>query len=232
MKTLVSFWRLAFLTLLVAQLLSSCMTDDGQTNKQVAANATPSSTSTLESGNGDYRLAPRDILQITVFQVQDLNNVIQVNEDGTITLALVGKIRVSGQTTHEAEQTIASHLRRYVQSPQVSISVKEFGKRITVNGEVKQPRVLADDGNTTLSQAVANAGGFTELANSSRVHIARSRNGHVQDELYNLDEIQGGRGTDPLLKGGDIVVVESSTAKVGFKTVSSLLPFAVLAALF
>ena len=84
----------------------------------------------------------------------------------------------------------------------------------------------------TLSQAIADAGGLSDLGNSSRVHVARSRNGHVQDEVYDLDDIQAGRAKDPLLTGGDIVVVESATTKVALKTVSSLLPFAVLAALW
>ena len=89
--------------------------------------------------------------------------------------------------------------------------------------------MVADDGNTTLTQAIANAGGVGDLANSTRVHIARSRNQQVQDEIYNLDEIQAGKVRDPLLRGGDIVVVEQAGTKVALKTVSSLLPFAVLA---
>jgi polysaccharide export outer membrane protein len=225
MKKLAVFWRVVFLIMAVSPLLSNCVTESGQADGSVAAEQ-PVST-------GDYRISPRDILQITVFQVQDLNNAVQVGEDGNVALPLVGKVYLSGKTTFEAEQEIAGKLRqKYLQSPQVTVSVKEYGKRITVSGEVKQPRVLADDGNTTLTQAIANAGGLSDLGNSSRVHIARSRNGHVQDQLYSLDEIQAGQATDPVLRGGDIVVAESSTAKVTFKTVTSLLPFAVLAALW
>jgi polysaccharide export outer membrane protein len=247
MKTLASFWRFAFLALAVSQLLSNCMTDTAQPNQPVAADQsayTAQTNETVVAGQpaafaggdmspADYRIAPRDILQIAVFQVQDLNNVVQVSEDGNVTLPLVGKVQVRGRTTYEAEQIIADKLRqKYLQSPQVTVSVKEFGKRITVSGEVKSPRVLADDGNTTLTQGIANAGGLGDLANSTRVHIARSRNQQVQDEIYDLDEIQGGRARDPLLRGGDIVVVETAGTKVALKTVTSLLPFAILAALF
>src|SRR5262249_33992271 len=157
----------------------------------------------------EYRISPQDILQVSVFQVNDLNSAVQVNQDGSITLPLIGKIEVAGKTTPEAEQIIAGKLRqKYLQSPQVSVSVKNYGKRITVSGEVKTPKVLGDDGNTTLSQAVANAGGVSEIANSERVHIARSKDQHVQDEIFNLDDVQAGKAEDPLLKGGDIVVVE------------------------
>jgi polysaccharide export outer membrane protein len=250
MKTLASYWRFVFLAFAVSQLLANCMTDTTQPNLPVAADqpaytaqtnetvtagqlATPAAFAGGEISPADYRIAARDILQIAVFQVQDLNNVVQVSEDGNVTLPLVGKIQVRGRTTYEAEQIIADKLRqKYLQSPQVTVSVKEFGKRITVSGEVKGPRVLADDGNTTLTQAIANAGGVGDLANSTRVHIARSRNQQVQDETYNLDEIQAGQVRDPLLRGGDIVVVEQAGTKVALKTVSSLLPFAVLAALW
>jgi len=243
-------------TLAASQLVSSCMTDDSS-NKPLAT-AQPASASTVVSGgmargdpgqpaglslasgdtaingdtaNGDYRIAPRDILQIAVFQVQDLNNTVQVNEDGTVTLPLIGKVQLSGETTYEAEQTITGKLRRFLQSPQVSVSVKTYGKRITVSGEVRGPRVLADDGGTTLTQAIANAGGLSELGDSSRVHVARSINQHVQDEVYNLDDIQAGKAPDPLLRGGDIIVAESSGTRVAIKTVKDMLPFAIFASL-
>jgi polysaccharide export outer membrane protein len=90
---------------------------------------------------------------------------------------------------------------------------------------------LGDDGNTTLSQGIANAGGLSDLANSQRVHIARSRDQHVQDEIFNLDDIQAGKVADPLLKGGDIVVAEQSGVKVALKDMGSLLPFAIFATL-
>jgi polysaccharide export outer membrane protein len=250
MIKLASFWRLVLFTLAASQLVSSCMTDDAS-NKPLAT-AQPASTPIVASGGmargdpgqpaglslasddkagGDYRIAPRDILQIAVFQVQDLNTTVQVSEDGTITLPLVAKIQLGGQTTYEAEQTISGKLRKYLQSPQVSVSVKTYGKRITVSGEIRGPRVLADDGGITLTQAIANAGGLSELGDSSRVHIARSINQHVQDEVYNLDDIQAGKAADPILRGGDIVVAESSGTRVALKNVKDLLPFAIFASL-
>ena len=91
--------------------------------------------------------------------------------------------------------------------------------------------MLADDGGSTLSQAIANAGGVGATGNAERVHIARSKDQHVQDEIYNLDDIQAGKVPDPLLKGGDIVVVERSGVRVAFKEIGALLPFAVFASL-
>src|SRR5262245_781835 len=181
----------------------------------------------------DYRISSQDILQIAVFQIKDLESAVQVGEDGNIALPLVGKIQVKGKTTYEAEQIIAGKLReKYLQSPQVTVSIKQYGKRITISGEVKAPIVLPDDGGTTLSQAVARAGGLSELGDAERIHIARSRDQLVQDEIYNLSDIQAGKARDPILRGGDIVVAEQSGTRVALKTVKDLLPFAVFASIF
>ena len=213
--------------------ISAISRDEAQTNASIAAGK-PSLAAMRASAEmtTDYRISPQDILQIAVFQIKDLDSAVQVGEDGNIALPLVGKIQVRGKTTYEAEQTIAGKLReKYLQSPQVTVSIKQYGKRITVSGEVKQPRVLPDDGNTTLSQAVAGSMGLTELADSTRIHVARSRDQRVQDEIYNLDDIQAGKARDPVLRGGDIVVAESSGTKVALKSVRDLLPFAMLATL-
>jgi polysaccharide export outer membrane protein len=204
----------------------------GQTARAATTDA-PQTNSAYPNGEAtEYRISRQDILQISVFQVNDLNTAVQVTEDGSITLPLVGRVQVADRTTAEAEQIIAGKLRqKYLQSPQVGVQVKTYGKRITISGAVGGPRVLADDGSTTLSQAIANAGGVAEIGNSERIHVARSKDQHVQDELYNLDDIQAGKVTDPLLKGGDIVVVEQSGVKVALKNISSLLPFAIFASL-
>jgi polysaccharide export outer membrane protein len=241
MKELALFWRLLLLTVAIPLLVSSCMeTTNQQVSSDMAmADAAPRNASTVAGQPAlastratDYRISPQDILQIAVFQIKDFDNAVQVGEDGNIALPLVGKIQVSGKTTYEAEQTIAGKLReKYLQSPQVTVSIKQYGKRITISGEVKTPRVLPDDGNTTLSQAVANAGGLSEVGDPTRIHIAQSRDQRVQDDVYNLGDIQAGKARDPLLRGGDIVVAESSGTRVAFKTVKDLLPFAVLATL-
>jgi polysaccharide biosynthesis/export protein len=207
-------------------------TDASQTNP---TGATPQSASASAFGADtiDYRISQQDILQISVFQVNDLNSAVQVSQDGNITLPLVGKIQIAGRTTSEAEQIIAGKLKqKYLQSPQVSVSVKGYGKRITVSGAVGGARVLADDGNTTLSQAIANAGGVADIGNAQRVHVAQSKDQHVQDNIYDLDDIQAGKVSDPLLHGGDIVVVEQSGVKVALKDLYSLMPLAIFAPLF
>ena len=222
MKRLASLWSFAFFALAATQLLANC----AQTN-----NSDPNSAFGNRQAT-EYRISQQDILQISVFQVNDLNSAVQVSQDGNITLPLIGKAQVAGRTTNEAEQIIAGKLRqKYLQSPQVSVSVKTYGKKITVSGAVGGPKVLPDDGNTTLSQGIANAGGVADIGNSSRVHIARSIDQRVQDDVYDLDDVQAGKVQDPLLHGGDIVVVERSGYRVAFKEIGALMPFAIWATL-
>jgi polysaccharide export outer membrane protein len=242
MRNLLSRARLALFLAAVSALLWGCMTDVTPTTQSPQATDTVTDTVVSQQAQPavalasadplatDYLISSRDVVDIAVFQVQDLNKTVQVSEDGNVTLPLVGKIRVAGKTTHQAEEIIADKLRqRYMQSPQVTISVKQYGQKITVSGEVKTPRVIALEGKVTLSQAVAGAGGLSDLANSKRVHIARSNGQHIRDEVYDYDAIQAGRLVDPLLQGGDLVVAEQSGTQVALKNVKDMLPFAILA---
>jgi len=245
MQELALIWRpvcFTVVTVAVSLLVSNCMetTQTNQTGETsmgaVSDRARQTALASADAGavlTTEYKISSQDILQIAVFQINDLNSTVQVGEDGNIALPLVGKIQVRGKTTYEAEQTIAGKLReKYLQSPQVSVSIKQYGKRITISGAVGGSKVLPDDGNTTLSQAIATSGGVSGVGNATRIHVARSKDGRVQDDIYDLDAIQAGQATDPRLRGGDIVVVEQSGVKLALNTVKDLMPFAMFATLF
>jgi polysaccharide biosynthesis/export protein len=225
---------LRFVCLLALLLLLPACTESGGT---LFSPPKPEATSALALADStkvaeDYKISPRDILEVSVFQVPDLNKTVQVSDDGNVFLPLIGKISLGDKTTHEAEDTIAAKLKKsYLQSPQVSVFVKQYGQRVTISGEVKTPRVLSVDGKINLTEAIASAGGYGDLANPKRVHIARTVNQHIHDMVYDADAIEAGKDPDPLLHGGDLVIVEQSGVKVALKTLKDLLPFAILAPL-
>lgn len=193
---------------------------------QLAANVKATSVT------GEYVIAAQDVLQINVFQVADLSKSVQVDGNGDVFMPLIGQIHLAGKTTDQAQQEIAGKLsKKYIQSPQVTVLVTRSGQRVTVSGAVRTPQVLTVDGKLTLSQAIAQAGGFSDLANSNRVHMARVSDEKVKDVVYDVDAIQSGVAADPALKGGDIIVVEESNGRVVLKNMKDLLPFAVIAAL-
>jgi polysaccharide biosynthesis/export protein len=181
----------------------------------------------------DYRITSQDILQVAVFQVKDLDRTVRVDGSGSVSLPLIGRVPVRGKTIAQAQDDIsARYAKSYLQSPQVTVSLVKSGQRVTVNGAVKNPTVLTIEGPLTLTMAIAQSGGLSELGNSSRVHVARPTGQEVEDQVHNLDDIQAGKAPNPVLRGGDIVVVEDSTTKVAFKNVKDVLPFAALGAVF
>ena len=80
-----------------------------------------------------------DVLQITVFQVQDFNRDAQVDAAGNIALPLIGGVPAAGKTVHEVESEIAGQLRaKYLQNPQVLVTIKDaVGLRVSVQGAVR-----------------------------------------------------------------------------------------------
>jgi polysaccharide biosynthesis/export protein len=181
----------------------------------------------------DYKITSQDVLRVTIFQVPDLDRQVMVDGSGFVSLPLIGRVPVRGKTILQAQEDIAArYSKSYLQSPQVTLSLVKSGQRVTVNGAVKSPTVLSLDGTLTLSMAIAQAGGLSEIGNSGRIHVARPSGQQVEDYVYSLDDIQAGRTTNPVLRGGDIVVVEESGAKVAFKNMKDVLPFAALGGFF
>lgn len=210
----------------VGVVLAACAQDAQRTVTPVAGTL---ATAEAELTSGDYRIGPRDLLQVTIFQVPDLSRAVQVNNAGFVAYPLIGNVQVAGKTTDQAQQEIAARLgKTYLRSPQVSVTVTKSGQRVTVNGAVKAPQVMTIDGRLTLSQAVASAGGLGETANTQRVHVARVVGSTVQDNIFDIDAIHMGKVQDPPLVGGDIIIVEESNVKLTVKTVKDLLPFAVI----
>ena len=185
---------------------------------RVTAVATPNSNA--------YKIGPEDVIELTVFKVPDLSKSVQVSEAGTANLPLVGEIQVAGRTTREVEKELTATLgQNYLRNPQVNVAVKEYNsQRITIEGEVKKPGVFPIRGRLTLLQAVATAGGFESVADSSEILIFRSTNGRTAAAKFDIDQIRAGTSKDPELLAGDVIVVSSSTAKVAFQNILKALP--------
>jgi polysaccharide export outer membrane protein len=185
----------------------------------------------LSNDATDYTITSQDILQVAIFQVPDLNRTVRVDGSGFVSLPLIGRVPVQGKSLLQAQEDIAARYgRSYLRSPQVTLSLAKSGQRVTVNGAVKNPIVLSLDGPLTLSMAIAQSGGVSELGNAERVHVARPTGQQVEDLVFNLDDIQAGKAQNPMLRGGDIVVVEESGRKVALKNMKDILPFAAIGA--
>ena len=161
-----------------------------------------------------YRIAADDTLEVAVFQVPNLNRTVQVDANGRIDLPLLGPVVARGRTARELQTEIANKLgATYLRSPQVTVTVKEgLAQRFAVDGAVMRPGIYVAKGDTTLLQAIAQAGGPNDVGNVDQVMIVRLVEGGREASNYSLRAIRSGQAVDPPVQGRDAVVVgESAT---------------------
>jgi polysaccharide export outer membrane protein len=117
---------------------------------------------TLADSRTDYRIGRQDLLEIKVFDVEELDQTVRVSDDGSISMPLLGRLVVSGLTKTELEQLLARLLgERYVRDPQVTVFVREYeSKKIAVTGAVKKPGTFEMLGRKTLLEMISMAGGL------------------------------------------------------------------------
>jgi protein involved in polysaccharide export with SLBB domain len=138
----------------------------------------PTDANSAATTNTDYLLRPSDILQVKVFQEEDLTREVSVSQEYTVSLPLVGTVDLRKRTVRQAEELIRQlYDRDFLVNPQVTVIVLRYAERsVNVIGMVNQPQAVpfpAERG-LTLLEAVARAGGFNRLANRSAVKITRT----------------------------------------------------------
>jgi polysaccharide export outer membrane protein len=160
----------------------------------------------------DYLISEGDLLQVTVFEAQELHRDVRVGDRGAILLPLLGAVEVKGLTTREAAERIESAYRRkYLQDPHVDIFVKEYqGGKITLLGALKTPGTVNYFGRQRLLDVLALGGGLTDKAGRT-VQVRRSGDDpqHSSTFLVDLDEIVV-RGQSELnipIQRGDVIYV-------------------------
>ncbi len=162
---------------------------------------------------GNYVLSQSDVIAVRVFREPDLDSQCRISNDGTINFPLLGVVKVAGRTANDAATYLATLLDKdYVIKPQVSVSVVAYVKqRYSVLGQVGSPGgySMPEEQTLDLLSAVAAAGGFTRLANQSKVIVKRQENG--QPQIYTLDARAFGkdRGAKPfMILPNDTIIVD------------------------
>jgi polysaccharide export outer membrane protein len=176
------------------------------------ATAPPSAT----ANGSEYSLGPRDLLEIKVFEIPELNLERRVTDAGTIDLPLLGDFSVSGLTASQARDKLDKMLTdKYVNRANVSVVVKEYAnKPLSVLGAVQRPGSLNISGRWTLLQAISAAGGLTERAGKTIYVMRRSENGLSDTLQVNVDDLFHGASSEwnVPLQPGDIVNIEARRA--------------------
>lgn len=161
----------------------------------------------------DYILQPSDLLNVQVFQEENLKRDVRVSQEYSITLPLIGKVDLKGKSLRQAEDLIRDlYNRDFLVNPQVNVVVIEYAKRtVNVIGQVNQPGAVLfpQEQGLTLLDAISRAGGFSRLANRTQVKLTRTNaDGKTETYIINADDLIKGNSSNswPLLVN-DIVFV-------------------------
>lgn len=167
----------------------------------------------LPSAALDYLLQPSDLLNVQVFQEENLKRDVRVSQEYSITLPLIGKVDLKGKTLRQAEELIRQlYDRDYLVNPQVNVVVVEYAKRtVNVIGQVNQPGTVLfpQEQGLTLLDAISRAGGFSRLAQRTQVKLTRTNaDGKTDTYIINADDlIKGNSSNSWQLIENDIIFV-------------------------
>jgi polysaccharide export outer membrane protein len=156
------------------------------------------------------RIVASDVVQIRVVNQSDLDTQVRVEPDGTITFPYVGRIKAAGLTEDELASRIKAGLVKsdVVKAPQVLVSVAGFGNQVSVQGAVGTPGLYTLDRPTTLTMALARAGGLSPGA--STVVVRRPGATAAQVLRYDAKDILAGKinEREVLVENSDEIYVE------------------------
>lgn len=154
-----------------------------------------------------YRIGVDDVLNITVWDNKEADQTVFVRPDGKISLPLVNDVQAAGLTPTELRDVLTKRLTDFVPNPEVSVIVADVRSfKVSVIGEVARPSRYELKSWTTVADALALAGGFTQFAARSRIVILRPEGQTMKRIPFNYNKLAGEQDNF-YLRNGDIVLV-------------------------
>jgi len=181
----------------------------------ITVNVCPSSATAEYFGGADenvYFLGTENLVQIKIFGEAGVNQTYRIDQLGSITHALVGRVKLAGLTVVEAEHLMEKRLADgYIKNPRVTVFIIEHS-RFSILGEVRNPGTYEILGRVSIIEALSMAGGFTSVANQRNVKILRKD--EMGEETLHVDASniidRGNRHEDLHIKANDIIIVPKS----------------------
>lgn len=218
--------RCVGLLLLVVAATAVCLAQEGSSlSNQPSASAGGAETKAVLSENGTnatvgpnfqqryprYKLEFGDQFDVSFELSPEFNQTVTVQPDGYITLRGAGDVQVAGQTVPQLTETLRQAYAKILKDPVISVVLKDFEKPYFIaDGQVSKPGKYELRGDTTLTQAIAMAGGFQDTAKHSQVLLFRRVNSEwVSAKIFNVKEMEkkGNLHEDPYLHPGDMLFV-------------------------
>lgn len=217
--------RWAGLLLLVATATAVCLAQEGSiVSSSPAASANAAETKAVADNTSNttvapsfqqryprYKLESGDQFDVSFELSPEFNQSVTVQPDGYITLRGAGDVHVAGETVPQLTETLKQAYAKILKDPVISIVLKDFEKPYFIaDGQVSKPGKYELRGETTLTQAIAMAGGFQDTAKHSQVLLFRRVNSEwVSAKIFNVKEMEkkGNLHEDPYLHPGDMLFV-------------------------
>lgn len=178
-------------------------------SKDTPDKATTAPTQT-DTADPTYKIGAQDVIRIDVWREDQLTRTVPVRPDGKITLPLLNDVQAAGLTPMELAGAIREELKKYINNPQVSVSLTEMNsRRIYVTGEVNKAGAYALLPHMTVLQALSGSGGFTAFARIKSIYVLRNENGKAVKIPFNYKEAIKGKNPEQNIEmqPGDVVVV-------------------------
>ncbi len=164
---------------------------------------------------GGYTLGVGDVIEVEVYQEEEISGKFTINAMGAIAYPLVGTVTVAGKTPAEVGDLLELLLEKdYYVDVQIKVDVDVFASQpVTLLGEVQNPGTYYLEGRMTLTELLAEAGGLNPSAGPV-LELRRTARGDGEGAPPPMDFptaklLTGEVGRDVLLKAGDVIFVSA-----------------------
>jgi polysaccharide export outer membrane protein len=163
----------------------------------------------LLSADEGFKIMPGDTVILTVFGEESMSGRYEVEEDGTLNIPPVGRIKVAGLSSNEIENYLVNYLKGgYMVEPRIKVEIVPSPLRnVFVLGEVKNPGSYDPRKGRTIIDYILIAGGPTPFSGDTITLLRREGNALKRIGSFSLSELikTGNTGID--VSAGDIIYV-------------------------
>ncbi len=170
----------------------------------------------IAHAQSNYSMGAGDEVRMTVYGQPELMTEGQINTDGTLEVPLLGAVKVAGRSSGDAAKLIAEKYQsgNFLKSAQVNLLVTKYRSQVvSILGKVNRPGKLVLEGSTSLTQAIAWAGGIADVGNERVILVRNDASGRQERREYDLQK-QLGRDADNSsvvwLQDGDTIYVPNA----------------------
>lgn len=151
-----------------------------------------------------------DLIEVHIYGDEQSSTTGRVLDDGTLTMPLLGPVRVAGHRPEDLAAHLTQQLKQFIAAPNVTVVIRESVVSVSVIGEVRGAKIVKLVAPAKVLEALAEAGGLTEFADGSCIFVLRQRGEQTERIRFSYDKlVQGEPAASKFqLKTGDVLVVE------------------------